>query len=278
MKNFNLFDPSEEIKTLIITALETLSICKQGYYIKNCKCIPLEHNTDKTVAYSPEALSLIQLPKEKANSEPCKIHIIDSDSFHAAYSFENPLVMNFANAHRPGGGFLFGDKAQEESLCRASTLYTSLTSDTAKEMYEYNRTYPSPVDSDFMLLSPSVCVFRNPDGELLDTPYKSAVISVPAPDKVRKAYQLPKDELNTIIANRLSKMFSVVICHGYKNLILGAWGCGVFGNDTNDVAEIFYNLLFKENYGKYFDNITFAIYKDKHKLEIFRNVFNQHKN
>lgn len=275
MKKLNLIEPSDEGKMLIITALETISICSQGYYIKEGRCITLEGNTREVIPYSPEALKSIQLPFAKVGFAPCRIHIADSDSFSAASLFENPLVMNFANAHRAGGGFLFGDKAQEEALCRASTLYTSLTSDNAKKMYEYNQAHSSPVDSDFMLLSPNVCVFRNLQGELLDNPYKVSVISVPAPDKAHRAYNIPQDELNAVITNRLRKMFSVAVSHNYKNLILGAWGCGVFGNDVQYVANCFYNLLFKENYSAYFENITFAILNDQSKLEAFRCAFNQ---
>lgn len=50
------------------------------------------------------------------------------------------------------------------------------------EMYRYNRKNPSPVDSDYMLLSPNVCVFRGTDGVLLDEPYSVSVFTIPAPN------------------------------------------------------------------------------------------------
>ena len=85
-------------------------------------------------------------------SSMCRILVTNEGSFGAAARYTKPLVMNFANAHCPGGGFLLGASAQEEALCRCSTLYASLTSDTAGEMYRYNNTYISSVESDYMLL------------------------------------------------------------------------------------------------------------------------------
>ena len=90
--------------------------------------------------------------------------------FEAASGMERTLVMNFANAHRPGGGFLNGARAQEESLCRCSTLYKSISSDKG-EMYVIITILINPCDSDYMLLSPSVYVYRSFTGELLDYPF-----------------------------------------------------------------------------------------------------------
>ena len=101
----------------------------------------------------------------------CKIKIVNSDSFQAGRNYDNPLVMNFANAHHPGGGFLLGANAQEEFLCRCSTLYASLTSETASEMYRYNNSRISKVESDYMLLSPDVVVLRDEYYNLLESVY-----------------------------------------------------------------------------------------------------------
>lgn len=105
---------------------------------------------------------------ETFQNQMCKVSVINADSFQAARQYENPLVMNFANAHNPGGGFKLGANAQEEALCRCSTLYASITSKEASKMYLYNNTHLSTVESDYMLYSPDVCVFRDEQYELLE--------------------------------------------------------------------------------------------------------------
>ena len=95
--------------------------------------------------YSPEHLQGMEdnldefFERSFYGTEGASFHIVNADSFEAAHSLERPLVMNFANAHRPGGGFLNGSRAQEESLCRCSTLYKSISSDKAWEMYHYKK-------------------------------------------------------------------------------------------------------------------------------------------
>ena len=96
-----------------------------------------------------------------AGSTGRNISIVAKDSFQAAGEFENPLVMNFANAHKPGGGFEMGA--------------------TAQEMYRYNNSHVSSIESDYMLVS-RVCVFRNEKCELLKQPFMTGVITVPAPN------------------------------------------------------------------------------------------------
>ena len=73
-----------------------------------------------------------------------EIDISVDDSFAAARKLKNCLVMNFDSATNPGGGFLSGANAQEENLCRESTLYKSLESDEADNMYAYNNRHRNP--------------------------------------------------------------------------------------------------------------------------------------
>jgi uncharacterized protein (TIGR02452 family) len=55
-------------------------------------------------------------------------------------------VLNFASARNPGGGFLSGSQAQEESLARSSALHASLL--RAWDFYERHRAMPSSLYSD----------------------------------------------------------------------------------------------------------------------------------
>ncbi len=95
------------------------------------------------------------LPPKPAHGG-CTVRVTAEDSFEAAARLPDAMVLNFANAHKPGGGFLLGANAQEESLCRCSTLYASISSQAAAEMYRSNNLHPRPLESDYMLDSPQL--------------------------------------------------------------------------------------------------------------------------
>lgn len=206
-------------------------------------------------------------------SNGANFYLVDGDSYQVAYGFVHPLVMNFANAIHPGGGFLNGARAQEESLCRNSTLYLSLVSDKAREMYNYNKNNLNPLDSDYMLVTPDVCVFRNLNGELLQEPYNVSVVTIPAPNKNGRAKDVEESTLNDVMTYRLRRMLYMAARYGYRNLVLGAWGCGAFGHDAETVAGYFYKLFFEEGFDEFFDNVAFAILHDEDKINAFRKGF-----
>lgn len=280
IKETRLFEPAWEEKRLILAAMETVQIIGQGYYKKGERQISLSdgshQNFSLAVSYSPKVLEGMRI-NHPANRyvTTCKIQVADCDSLEAAAGLDTPLVMNFADALTPGGRFLYGAATQEESLCRTSTLYASLTSPEAAEMYRYHRKHPSPTDSDYMLLSPEVCVFRDAKGQLLDQPYFLAVISAAAPDRRTRAAMISQEKLDGVIKRRLRNLFTVAALHGYRSLVLGAWGCGAFGNDTGHVAECFYELLVEEGYAGLFGEVTFAILHDCAKRKIFQGYFSK---
>jgi uncharacterized protein (TIGR02452 family) len=171
------------------------------------------------------------------------------------------LCLNFASAKNPGGGFLGGSQAQEETLARSSALYPCLERNMA--MYNLNRQENSCLYSDAMIYSPAVPVFKKDDGEYLDTYYKVSFITSPAVNAgvVREREPENIDNIDAVMLLRLEKVLSVAVAHGYRNLVLGAWGCGVFRNRPNDVARYFVQHL-KENptFHNCFDTVVFAIY------------------
>jgi len=113
-----------------------------------------------------------------------KIEVTGETTLEAAFRLVSeggvpePLCLNFASAMNPGGGFLSGSQAQEESLARASGLYACLLPQL--EMYEHNRQLPSSLFSDYMVYSPGVPVFRDDAGQFLEAPYQVAFLSAPA--------------------------------------------------------------------------------------------------
>ncbi|TCR20108.1 TIGR02452 family protein [Streptomyces sp. BK205] len=152
-------------------------------------------------------------------------------------------VLNFASARNPGGGFLNGAQAQEEALCRASALYTCLLK--AREFYDHHRAHRDPFYTDRVIHSPAVPVFRDDRGRLLDSAHLVGFLTAAAPNAgvVRRTAPERVAELPRALAVRAEQVLSVAVAEGYRRLVLGAWGCGVFQNDPAQVAGTFRTLF-----------------------------------
>lgn len=264
-------------------AKETMAITKQGFYInEKGKRVDLVAPGPRSIyavdLYPPEKLQSIMDDDDGFFSQSfCmpsshSFYLVDADSFEAV-SFENTLVMNFANAHHPGGGFLHGASAQEESLCRTSTLYASIGSKKASAMYQYNNDLRSPVDSDYMTISPNVLVFRDRACHLLDEPFHVAVATLAVPNKNGAAATVPQIELDNVMKHRLRRFLYAAARQQYRHLVLGAWGCGAFGHNPNRVATYFYELFFDEHLEEFFETVIFAVLGGGENYHAFRRVF-----
>lgn len=263
---------------LIQIARETIAISKEEKYRVGEKEILFPAGDwEKAVVISPEdGKELLEWkPEEVFQESMCQFEVRNADSFQAARDLENPFVMNFANAHIPGGGFLLGATAQEEALCRCSTLYRSIHSERAAEMYRYNNKHLGPVESDYMLLSPEVLVFRNERCEFLETPFRAGVVTIPAPNRYGAAFFASGELIRETMMRRIRIMLRLAAKNGYRSLVLGAWGCGAFGNDPRDVAGYFYQILVEEEYGRCFDYVCFAVFgkENGQNITAFREVF-----
>ncbi|ANW17033.1 TIGR02452 family protein [Streptomyces clavuligerus] len=186
-------------------------------------------------------------------------------------------VLNFASARNPGGGFLNGAQAQEEALCRASALHTTLLQVPA--YYEHHRADRSPFYSDRVIHSPAVPVFRDDRGGLLDTPFRVGFLTSPAPNAGVIARSLPEQVplIPAALAARAERVLQTAAVHGYRRLVLGAWGCGVFRNDPAEVAGAFHALLTGDGaFAGHFDEVVLAILDrtgEQRTLAAFRRVF-----
>lgn len=190
---------------------------------------------------------------------------------------ENKIgVLNFASAKNPGGGFLNGAVAQEESLARSSTLYPSLISPSAEPFYTLNRHDPKAgYYSHAMIYSPGVIFMRDDDGRWL-RPMCADVLTVPAVNaKVvrqslmgRIAARSEAAKIERVMRERAARALYAFERHGVRHLVLGAWGCGVFGNDVRTIACIFADLLGREDgrFRRSFERVVFAVLgADMHK-------------
>lgn len=254
--------------SLVEIALETLKVIKNGSYVNNFgEEISIREATDFAVENS-ESFSPEDFPPNldlKKTSGGMSVTVPDETTLEAAKRVcreslsANPFVLNFANGFEPGGGFLVGARAQEESLARASALYPCLTANIA--MYNFNRRQRTELCSDWMIYSPRVPVFRNDDGSFLKEPYLAPFLTSPA---VNAGFLLNKepekaDLIYSTNRERIRKLLWLANHEDHQTLILGAWGCGAFRNDVKDIAETFRELLQNEFAGC-FERVIFAIY------------------
>lgn len=259
-------------------AEDTLKLIEKGFYRNNLgELISIKTEAEAAVKNSqvfrpadfPKTYSVIQ------NSGETQIKVTDETTLEAAKivckedESVNPFVLNFASAKNPGGGFLLGAQAQEESLARSSGLYPCLTANF--EMYEFNRRLKSCFYSDYMIYSPKVAVFRNDDGSLLNKPYLVSILTSPAVNvgviKQREPQKI--DLIKEISTERARKFLWIANEKRHQTLILGAWGCGVFQNDSKMIAEMFADLL-KNEFKNCFERVNFAIYDTSSKRKIYR--------
>lgn len=200
--------------------------------------------------------------------EVCHTQYVTSDrrTFEAAklYKGKKTAVLNFANNHSVGGA-PFSAGAQEESLCRCSTLYPCLNAmyNTfyKKHIDEYEKRVIDNMGSDDLIYTPDVVVFKTDERTDPNIPcmmdqedwYKVDVITCAAPE-LRYSIRKPQN-YEEIITRRIKKILDVAAGERVEVLILGAWGCGAFGNDIAVVSKAFYTLL--ENYD--FEIVEFAL-------------------
>ncbi|WP_217134419.1 TIGR02452 family protein [Streptomyces sp. AC558_RSS880] len=156
---------------------------------------------------------------------------------------DHVAVLNFASARNPGGGYLNGAQAQEEALCRASALYTCLL--RAPDFYDHHRAHRDPFYTDRVIHSPAVPVFRDDRGRLLDEPFTAGFLTSPAPNAGVILRTAPEraGEVPHALTVRAGRVLETAAAHGYRQLVLGAWGCGVFRNDPAHVAAAFRSHL-----------------------------------
>jgi len=193
-------------------------------------------------------------------------------SFEAAakHKGQHIAVLNFASATNPGGGVTRGSSAQEECLCRCSTLYSCLNDSKMWEsFYNPHRAAKNPLHNDDCIYTPDVYVIKDDDYNLLSEPFKVDVITCAAPnlrERPSNAYNtsdgnavsISADELLHLHEKRAERILSVAALNGAEVVILGAFGCGAFRNDPYVVAQAYRNMLPK--FIHYFKTIEFAVY------------------
>lgn len=235
---------------------------------------------DGTVVYdSPIALDAVT-----SLAEPTITGVANMGSLEMGRELQlkgyNPVILNLADAYVACGWYYKGSNAQEESLCRQSTLSQSLF-----QYYDEKHSAISgipfkekkyPMDIRYgAIYSPSVTVFRNgpKDGySLMDEPYRTAFVSCAALDFNEKHGKNPEYrsadggftyEGKEIMLSKIRTIYSAAIAAGHDSIVLGAFGCGAFRLRPDLVAGLFRDVLFEPIFKDRFKMVVFAILENQ---------------
>ena len=216
-----------------------------------------------------------------AHERPFSTNIIVSKkrSFDAAraYKGERIGVLNFANSFSPGGGVVYGARAQEESLCRVSTLYVALTADEMlRDFYQAHRATFDHIATDDVIFSPEITVFKDDNTLSLLPPsewFCADVLTCAAPDL--NDVSMSEDDLFALHKKRWTQILSIAEENGCTVLILGAFGCGAFRNPPEVVAKAAKTVL--QEFAGAFKTVEFAVAckNDWTNYEVFRTILGE---
>lgn len=225
---------------------------------------------------------------DSKNTRDTTISVSPDRSFASAvklsekYSGRKVAVLNFANAFHAGGGVTRGANAQEECLCRTSTLYPLLYRRTLRDsFYRHHSQLNTPKASDSLIYTEGVIICKT------DTDYPERlpedkwvtvdVITMAAPDLRDKSNMYAKIVNNGVTMSdaeqfgyhvkRAIHMLTVAASKGADVLVLGAFGCGAFRNNPYIVADAYKTAI--AVFPKVFEHIEFAVYCSPNNNENF---------
>jgi len=204
---------------------------------------------------------------EKKNSDSAPIfYFLNTDSVTALLMSqeESAAVLNFASYKNPGGKFIEGSSAQEESLCHASFLYNVLREFPG--YYEWNAKHKNrALYENRAIYTPNVLFEKDGKSRFCD------VITCAAPNKgaAQKYNRVSDDENRHELFERVVFVKDIAEENNIKTLILGAFGCGVFRQNAEDVCEAIRTAFAKSTV----KNIVVAVPGNDHNAKIFRMSF-----
>lgn len=234
--------------------------------------------------FIPESMEIDMTGCPK-HEQPAQIIVSRLRSMEAAaqYKGKRVAVLNFASSTTPGGGAKSGASAQEECICRVSTLYPCLIDQKMKDIfYTPHRKSRNALHNDDIIYTPNVVVIKDDDYNMLADTFTVDIISCAAPnlrEKPNNSYnsgdgkkvEISDEQLLVLHEKRARKIFASAVANGVEVLVLGAFGCGAFCNSPQVVAQAYKNVL--PEFVDYFKVIEFAVYcrpKDSVNYEAFK--------
>lgn len=193
-----------------------------------------------------ETVTQLAEPAEIKRSKPYSIaeHTVKETTVQCILRYaadKRVIALNFANAMYAGGGYALGGNAQEESLCRASLLYYTIKKQSG--YYWKNRLHVLPDYTDVMIWSENVPMIRSESGELLEKQLRCGFITCPAVNRSFAKFMMPQKRIDRIMYTRMKRIIALAVQKKPEVLVLGAFGCGMFGNRREKVLPVFEELI-----------------------------------
>lgn len=247
-------------------------------YTINPKLVESKENScDKTIIYfeNQDIVNMTDTVFGTTSVSVSKCRTFESAKIlNSAYPHDKIAVLNFASATNPGGGVKNGSSAQEEQLCRCSTLYPTLAQTRVyQSFYQFHRDNRNNLHTDDCIYSPEMIVFKS-DEDFPKTLNESDwftvdIISCAAPnlrenpnnkynDDDAQPVKISDDDLTKLHEKRARRILDVARANGVSVLVLGAFGCGAFKNNPVCVATAYRNVL--DEYKGKFKHIEFAVF------------------
>lgn len=193
----------------------------------------IERSVKESVIYGGSG----RLPQKSAEQVKTEFIVLNADSTEAVLRNPGAALLNFASYRHAGGGFITGAWAQEEAICHDSTLYNVLRG-FGKFYAENEKTLNRSLYTDRAIFSPGILFERG--GKAAEC----AVITCAAPNfSAARSRGVTQGENEKALAKRVDFVISIAEEQGCETVVLGAWGCGVFGQDPRVVARLFKERL-----------------------------------
>lgn len=218
------------------------------------------HNKEKN-------LRLFEFSKTAESNKPCfqiyknaqsNIQVVEKDSLEACKELDNPFVLIFASAKKPGGGVRNGANAQEEAVFRKSNL--------SKIISELEPLYPLDYNTTDIIYIKDCEYLIDENENMLERPIKFSAGIIPALNM--NVFNGSDEDFEVITYDKIVSILNCARENGHKDIVLGAFGCGVFNNDPQIVAELFAQILPCYN----FRNVIFAVLGNNY--QTFKNTLN----
>ena len=249
---------------------DTMKLCEQNDSLKKSIDNSIKN---EYVVYQSEPFTA-----ENAQSNPeMKVLVSKKRTFEAAEAYKGKKIccLDFANYYSAGGSPWFAG-AQEESMCRVSTLYPCLREQQQafyeKHSHENVNGEIDDMGGDDLIYIPAVTVFKTdesiPKLKDEDAWFNTDVIVSAAPELFD---DYDEEQYRKVMTERIRRILDLAAKEKVEVLILGAFGCGAFKNPPETVADIFAGLI--KNYS--FETVEFAVFcrSDTKNYDVFESRF-----